>query len=143
MRMKSLLMLGLALTSALVAERSALARPAPPGSYQETCTDIRYAHGTLTATCRTVDQRPRRSSLNEIGLCNGDIANNDGRLQCNRGKLPPGSYLQSCSHAEVRGRTLVASCRTVRGDWRTSSLPELHDCVGDISNQDGTLTCPR
>jgi hypothetical protein len=55
MRMKSMLVIGLALTSALMSEHAALARPVPPGSYQQTCTDIHVERGTLTATCRTAD----------------------------------------------------------------------------------------
>src|SRR4051794_14111555 len=96
-------------------EGAALARPLPPGSYQETCTEISFSRGTLTAVCRTRDQRPLRTSLSRVAWCVGDISNNDGRLQCNHGgDLPGGSYLQSCQRAQMRRNTLVASCRTMR-----------------------------
>lgn len=57
--------------------------------------------------------------------------------------VPPGSYLRSCTNPEFRNNVLSAVCRTRNGRWQPSVLNTLV-CLpgGDISNQDGVLTCP-
>jgi hypothetical protein len=110
---------------------SASAQAQPPGSYQESCGDIRMQGSTLTAMCRTVDGRGRPTALN-IARCVGDIGNNNGRLVCSGGQPvrprqgagpgyppPPGygedqDYRQRCEHLrreerELRDRLASAS----------------------------------
>ena len=55
--------------------------------------------------------------------------------------LPQGSYLQSCSGARMEGDTLVARCRTANGAEQRSALAGVNRCVGDIGNNNGSLSC--
>jgi hypothetical protein len=68
------------------------AQPPPPGSYMQSCWDIRMQGTTLTAVCRRADGRERLTALN-VARCIGDIGNNNGHLRCNGGQpaapLPP------------------------------------------------------
>ena len=64
---------------------SAFAQAQPPGSYQQSCRDIRVQGRTLTAVCRGDEGRARETSL-DISRCVGDIGNDNGRLQCNGGQ---------------------------------------------------------
>jgi hypothetical protein len=61
----------------------------PQGSYLRTCTDPRVEGRTLVAVCRRVDGREQRTALADIEHCIGDIGNNNGVLQCNRGPVGP------------------------------------------------------
>jgi hypothetical protein len=70
---------------------SAFAQALPPGSYRESCRDIRVYGRTLTAVCRGSGGRARQTAL-DISHCVGDIGNNNGQLQCNGGRaVAPGS----------------------------------------------------
>jgi len=53
---------------------------------------------------------------------------------------PPGSYRESCRDIWIRGSTLNAVCRTVRGGERPTAL-NIARCVGDIGNNNGHLVC--
>lgn len=55
--------------------------------------------------------------------------------------VPSGSYQNTCDNESVRGDTLSARCETQDGDSMYSRLDNFDDCVGDISNDDGRLTC--
>jgi hypothetical protein len=55
--------------------------------------------------------------------------------------VPPGSYLRSCGEVYLQGDTLVATCRRADGGPRSTSLPGVRGCVGDIGNRNGRLTC--
>jgi hypothetical protein len=56
---------------------------------------------------------------------------------------PGGSYLESCGDVQVFGDSLAAHCRRVDGGWQRTVLRGLGSCAGDISNQNGHLTCGR
>lgn len=55
--------------------------------------------------------------------------------------VPPGSYLRSCSDVFVQGDTLVATCLRRNGSPHRTSLQAAQNCIGDIGNLNGTLTC--
>lgn len=119
----------------------------PPGSYQNSCTQIRFRNGILNATCQTMSGAWRPASLNVANCARGgDIANNNGRLVCPPPApppVPPGSYLRSCSDAIVGpAGTLWAQCRRMDGGWNRASL-NLNNCRGtrDIANINGRLVC--
>lgn len=57
--------------------------------------------------------------------------------------VPSGSYQNTCDNESVSGDTLRARCETADGDSIFSRLDNFNDCVGDISNDDGRLTCAR
>src|SRR3954452_23922588 len=56
-------------------------------------------------------------------------------------QLPGGSYLQSCRDVQIRGDRLTATCRTRDGDWNQTSLNNIDQCVGGVSNYAGRLVC--
>jgi hypothetical protein len=57
----------------------------PAGSYRQTCREISFSRGVLSAACRTRQGQWTRSELNEKE-CAGDIANDDGSLKCSGAK---------------------------------------------------------
>jgi len=129
----------------------------PPGSYQDTCRNIQVIgqsaapNAALVADCRNLAGRWVRATLDSYKRCNGDIVNNDGRLACGTtpppgyagpsGRLPSGSWSDSCRNGVRRGSLMYAQCRTMRGDWRDASL-DLGGCPnGPVGNNDGRLFC--
>ena len=62
-------------------------------------------------------------------------------LSASAQNVPPGTYLRSCGDVYLRGDTLIATCRGMDGSPRRSSLPDVQNCVGDIGNMNGRLTC--
>jgi hypothetical protein len=54
---------------------------------------------------------------------------------------PPGSYQQSCKNISVRGDDLRARCKDTYGRYHDSVLDHADRCWGDISNNNGNLTC--
>ena len=65
---------------------SADAQAPPPGSYTQTCWDIRMQGTTLTAVCRRAGGRGEQLTALNVARCVGDIGNNNGQLQCNGGR---------------------------------------------------------
>ena len=59
----------------------ALAQRVPPGSYQQSCTQIHVRGGQLIANCSAPNGQRIRSSLPLA--CRGDIGNVNGYLRCN------------------------------------------------------------
>ncbi len=67
--------------------------------------------------------------------------------------VPSGSYQQTCRNAFIQfrplgddlyyNRILVADCRRTDGSFKKSDLHHVGECGGDISNQNGTLACPK
>jgi CVNH domain len=56
--------------------------------------------------------------------------------------VPQGSYINSCRNIGMRGDRLFANCRRIDGTWRRTAL-DVADCVGDIGNLNGRLSCNR
>lgn len=67
----------------------------PPGSYWQTCQNVRVSGGggsrTLSADCRDVRGAWRGSSLRYTD-CRGEIENRDGQLTCFTGRPDQGGY---------------------------------------------------
>lgn len=133
---------------------AAIAAPAPPGSYQQTCKDVYADWNVLTATCRTRYGQWNYTTLRDYRDCEGDIANQNGRLVCTRddsdddddddgGWTPRGSYRDTCRRIDVEGGTLTAECSDRNGRWRYTELPNFRACRGDIANVNGMLQCRR
>lgn len=129
-----------------------LAQSLPPGSYLETCTKPRVDggwsgnyRGTLRADCP--DNRNRYKSTSISADCDGDIANNNGQLQCSRyssiggGNLPPGSYRLTCYGSRVSSSTLQSTCMDNYNNRRNTSI-SVNSCRGrNIANDNGRLVC--
>ncbi len=117
-----------------------------PGSYQQTCRDIRIVNvgspdAQLIAQCRKRNGKWNKSSI-AYKRCRSDIYNDNGKLRCDdRGKpLPRGSWQETCRDADIRGNTLTARCRTRSGDMRKTSI-NYRQCRSEIYNDDGHLRC--
>ena len=57
------------------------------------------------------------------------------------GQAPQGAYRTSCNDARMQGQTLIAFCRKPDGTWQTSAIGPVSQCLGDIQNVNGQLTC--
>jgi hypothetical protein len=58
-----------------------------------------------------------------------------------QGQLPQGSFRSSCNDARMAGQTLIAFCQKSDGTWQTSAIGPANQCVGDIQNVNGQLSC--
>jgi hypothetical protein len=143
----------------IVGTSAGLAQSVPQGSYQQTCRDIGVRGDVLTARCKDISGNWQNAQMRDISYCNGDITNDNGALRCAsaggyeggynggysggyyQGGVPDGSYSQTCQNVRIRGNDLEATCKTVNGDWRTTRLRNFDRCGGDISNEDGRLSC--
>ena len=57
------------------------------------------------------------------------------------GEQPQGSFRSSCNDVRMQGQTLIAFCPKPDGTWQTSAIGPVSQCVGDIQNVNGQLTC--
>lgn len=74
-----------------------------------------------------------------VTACGTGLGSAQARAQVT--DTPAGTYAQTCSSASVREGRLYATCRTMSGQRRFTSI-ELAPCVGsDIGNYDGLLVC--
>lgn len=133
-----------------------------PGSYQASCQNVsqvqmkRMGAGwtmtTLSAQCRTIAGQFVATRLKDPQTCGGDIANNNGVLECPRAiptvlgrpifALPGGLWQQTCRDAyyHMDSHEIRAQCRTVSGEWRDASLNTSYACPS-VSNDNGWLSC--
>lgn len=58
------------------------------------------------------------------------------------GRLPGGSWRNSCRDSFVRGSALYAEYRRNNGSWEHASV-DLNDCRGALVNDNGNLECAR
>ncbi|MEQ1755267.1 MAG: CVNH domain-containing protein [Micropepsaceae bacterium] len=120
--LKLLPVLAGSLVLTLVSLPGASAAPAPQGSYQQSCRDVRANNRVLRAQCQTRrgDYTPAR--LDAYPDCGGDIANVDGRLVCREGQ----GDIVLFEDAYFRGRSLSTNVDVVNFPrWmndRTSSI---------------------
>jgi hypothetical protein len=120
----------------------ATAMEGPPGTYRETCRNIRMRGDDLRAVCKSERGGWRDAYLDGADRCWGDIANDNGRLICNKtASLPRGSYLETCRDIWRHYDGLRAVCRNIRGRWVTTYLERFDECHGRIVNDDGRLRC--
>lgn len=144
------ILIGFVIASSLIAAPlvPALAQAGPPGSYQQSCRDVRVRGNTLSASCTAPNGQWARSRINWASCQNGDIANMNGNLQCNaggggyNGALPGGSYQMSCVNEYMRGPMLTATCPSTNGARLTSTV-NVNRCRRgtDIANINGRLEC--
>jgi hypothetical protein len=135
----------------------AQARWAPSGPYAYTCRNIQFDGDTLTATCRRHDGGWRNTWLPNADNCDGNIANDNGQLECSdrgywhdrgwdrvgRDTGPSGPYESTCTNIRMDGYTLKATCQRRDGSWRWSELEDAYDCDGRVRNYNGRLACGR
>ncbi|HEY2629896.1 MAG TPA: CVNH domain-containing protein [Usitatibacter sp.] len=112
----------------------------PAGSYSQSCFGVQVDANVLKAQCRAMSGAMVATSLTLP--CNGTIDNINGNLTCTGAPaagVPPGTYIQSCSGAQVAANILKAQCRTMSGAMVATSLTL--PCNGKIENINGNLTC--
>jgi hypothetical protein len=141
----------------------------PGGSYWDTCDPVSYTidssgHTRLDATCwdgghwqdssLTWEEFP---IVGNPGPCLSEPVNVLGHLSCDEPGVglvlsPQGSYRASCGPVMYNngsyphypyGDTLYAYCRRMDGTWYVTNLKNPYSCKGDISNNNGRLTCPK
>jgi hypothetical protein len=104
-------------------------------SYQNTCSEIRFAYqgsnATLQAVCLKQDGTPNATSLVLQG-----ISNQNGKLTQGTG---PSTFQKSCGNIQVLinnspNTLLSALCRTTSGSSMPTSLS-----LNNIANNNGTL----
>lgn len=120
----------------------------PPGSYRETCKNIRQYGDSVTARCKDGEGYWRDTRIDDIGQCVGEITNVNGELRCRRegravieGRAPQGSYSGTCRDIHVDGNRLYARCQNGYGEWVETYLDDMDRCAGDITNVEGRLRC--
>jgi hypothetical protein len=119
--------------------------PLPDFSYRRTCRDIYVEAGFLFASCKMSNNITWVPwFVPDFKSCHGDIFNFEGFVSCNKGQLPAGSYLKSCSDLFASGSILGGHCTTNSGGSKTTSLQHPETCRGgSIENRDGSLICGR
>ena len=135
----------------------------PSGTYTETCRNIHMVGDRLEAECQARDGDWRGTSLDNVGQCNDQIINNNGKLVCPqgeggygpgygydqrreggwRGGIPSGTYTDSCRNIQIQGDRLTAECQERDGDWRKTSLDDFQRCPSPPANDNGRLVCGR
>ncbi|HEY6971667.1 MAG TPA: CVNH domain-containing protein [Candidatus Angelobacter sp.] len=121
---------------------ASVAQDIPPGSYQQTCRDIKMHGSSLRAKCETSSRQWIKTRLDNSDRCVGDITNVEGQLTCNQNATTPqGTYLQSCKNVKVRWNTLYARCKDINGQWVDTQLTDFNRCAGGIGNINGQLQC--
>ena len=118
----------------------------PPGSYQQTCSDISVKKGTLYARCQDEKGKAHSAKLSHYEKCGTDIANKNGDLQCAHGEggapsQPRGSYTESCRDIKMKGTTLQAICKSFDGREAPTSLRDANRCAQGVVNVNGVLNC--
>src|SRR5205807_5652344 len=92
---------------------SAAAMDNPPGSYQQSCKNVKMRGDSLVARCKNYENHWVDSSLGDVDRCSGDISNVGGQLTCNKnGAAPGGNYAQTCRDITMRYNTMRARCQT-------------------------------
>jgi hypothetical protein len=57
--------------------------------------------------------------------------------------LPPGSYQQTCNVIKIDSVKMTAVCKSKAGKTKLNKDFKYKYCVGDLSNQDGYLSCAK
>jgi len=83
------LLAGLAAIALIAGVAIAQAQSVPPGSYLNSCTNVRVEGRTLKALCRAANGQQVPTEYGEIDNCRNDIVNENGRLNCKLGTQPP------------------------------------------------------
>jgi len=119
----------------------------PPGSYQQSCSEISVKKGNLYAKCQNEKGQAHSTKLSHYAKCS-DIANKNGNLLCQTGagengkpSLPRGSYTESCRDITMKGSTLHAICKSVDGRESPATLRDANRCAQGVVNVNGILNC--
>ena len=107
---------------------SAYAQAPPPGSYQQSCREIRMQGTTLTAVCRRAKGRGEQPTALNVTHCAGDIGNNNGQLQCSGGQPAAPAATAATSGAGLSWAGVRSRARLSRaGIWPAAALQRRAD----------------
>jgi len=95
---------------------SAKGQDLPPGSYKLTCQNISVSGSIITALCKpkqgNINATPY-TKLNDLFLCDGDIRNNDGTLECTKNEnsalMKKAKTAVKAAYKQLFGRDLATS----------------------------------
>jgi signal transduction histidine kinase/ligand-binding sensor domain-containing protein len=92
----------------------------PPGSYQLTCVRFDARGNDLRAVCEARNGDWLETELQNARACARDIANDNGKLTCNRNKIaPPAQFLDLFGEGGPEfGQRLGAGAPTQAGNWQ-------------------------
>ena len=107
----------------------------PPGSYQQTCSNISLNGETLSAVCKRFNGSSNKTELPFATSCVGIISNVDGNLVCTGAT---GSFARTCRNAKVENNTLYATCQRINGSWKDTSS-SFSGFQHPMTNCDGNL----
>jgi hypothetical protein len=123
---------------------SAAAMDDAPGTFRQTCKNIRMRGDRLFARCKNTYNQWQDTSLDDAYRCAGDITNVDGRLVCGQvGVMPRGDYDRTCRDIRMRFGMLYARCETRDGQWVDTSLDGFMLCTSPVYNDNGQLRCSQ
>src|SRR5215472_164562 len=103
----------------------------PPGSYRDSCRDVRMQGSVLTALCRRAGGRGEQLTALNVANCVGDIGNNNGNLVCNGGQParpvspPPQQDIRVTPRRDTTAHSLA---RDIHPDWVTTVVRAGHSC---------------
>ncbi|MGE3693400.1 MAG: CVNH domain-containing protein [Novosphingobium sp.] len=121
----------------------------PRGSWERTCRNASMDGPVLSARCDNGHGRWIWTRIDVRGCPGERIRNTWGQLTCAAGngyggwsgRMPRGSWGETCRGARMNGPVLTASCDNGRGRWRTTSI-NVNQCYnGRVKNSWGRLTC--
>jgi CVNH domain len=118
----------------------------PPGSYQQTCSDIAVKKENLYARCQDDKGKTHSAKLSHYEKCS-EIVNKNGSLHCgaagegSKPSLPRGSYTESCRDIKMKGHTLHAICKSADGRETPATLRDANRCAQGVANVNGVLNC--
>jgi uncharacterized membrane protein len=132
MKLRTALVSGL---FALAASHAPFAAADVPGSYKQTCTNIRLAGENLSADCKKFDGSTKASTLEFATSCVGNVSNVDGNLVCTG---PVGSFARTCRNTKVEGSTVYSTCQRINGSWNETKSA-FSGFQHPLTNCDGNL----
>src|SRR5262249_5926266 len=117
----------------------------PPGSWSQSCRKGYTDKGWLYAQCQRRDGNWRDASIDMRSCPNGRFGNDNGRLVCESGggRLPPGSWSQTCRNGYVQGGWVYAECQRKNGNWRNANAALGSRPGGGLAQGKRSVVCER
>src|SRR5258708_16673565 len=107
----------------------------PPGSYRQSCRDIRIHGNRMRAKCQTTSGPWIEAGLDNFESCVGDINNVNGTLTCNKNyAFPAGDYSRTYRDIRMRYTTIYARCQNRTGQWVDTALENFTSCPSALTN---------
>jgi CVNH domain len=118
----------------------------PGGSWRTSCKDMRMNGWVVHASCTNNQSAWRAASFNMNNCPGWALGNRDGNLFCEAGdtgfgRLPGGSWQNSCRAPNMNGHFFSAQCSANGGGYRRSQI-DMRNCPRRlVGNRNGQLFC--